>query len=205
MSENLQQLQQLAKNPEAVKWFDGLFRVARIEVTDTGEQFTVHSKGGTVEITEGFDGDKPNFIVPLASENIANLASFFADGTIGEHEEYRIVKFMLRPCLEAALAMPILQNSALRKIVKIETHWHEALLDPQGNEDDQLTIACVNEQWLVIPGYHGKPQRKVQITPSQALEFQRHVFAADEKNNLASWLELGRWYLGFRESITVAQ
>ena len=111
---------------------------------------------------------------------------------------------MLRPCLEAALAMPILQNQTFRKIVKVETHWHEALLDPQGIEDDQLTIACVNNQWLVIPGYHGQPQRRVAITPAQALDFQRHVFAADEQNRLATWLELGRWYLGFRDSITVA-
>lgn len=204
MSENLQQLQTLTQNPAAVKWFDGLFRVARIEVTDTGEQFTLRNTGGAFEVIQGFDDDKPNFIMPLESQNIRNLVGFFDDNAINEHEEYRIVKFMLKPCLEAALTMPILQNAAFRKIVKVETHWQEALLDPQGKEDEQLTVIWVNDQWLVIPGYHGKPQRKVAITSAQALEFQRRVFEADEQNRLSTWLELGRWYLGFREDITLA-
>jgi hypothetical protein len=50
----------------------------------------------------------------------------------------------------------ILQNSAFRKIVKVDTHWQEAILDPDGNEDEQLTVMCANDQWVIIPGYHGR-------------------------------------------------
>ena len=51
---------------------------------------------------------------PLAldgrSENVSNVVSYFSDDAIDPYEEYRIVKFMLRPCLKASLSMPILQR-----------------------------------------------------------------------------------------------
>lgn len=203
MGENLEQLQMLAQQPPAIEWFKGLFRLAHMEVTDTGERFTFVHHGDRVDVESGFQGNAPNFVVPLQSENIRNLTGFFADNAIGEYEQYRIVKFMLVPCLKAALAMPILQNGAFRKIVKVDTHWQEAILDPDGNEDEQLTVMCANDQWVIIPGYHGRPQRRLVMKPEQVLEFQRRVLEADEKNNLATWLDTGRWYLQWRETVSV--
>jgi hypothetical protein len=105
--------------------------------------------------------------------------------------------------LTAALAMPILQNEAFRKIVRVDTHWQEALLDPEGHEDEQLTVIHVNNQWLVVPGYHGKPQRRIVMRPEQALDFQRRVLKADEAGSLGGWLELGRWYARWRDEVSV--
>ena len=203
MSENLEQLQALAQQPSAVAWFRGLFRRAHMEVTDTGERFTFVQQGDGIQVESGFQGNDPNFVMPLHSENIRNLTAFFADNRIGEYEQYRIVKFMLVPCLTASLAMPILQNGAFRKIVKVDTHWQEAILDPDGNEDEQLTVMYANDQWVILPGYHGKPQRRLVMKPEQVLEFQRRVLEADDKNNIATWLETGRWYLQWRESVSV--
>lgn len=202
MSENLTCLQDLAARPSARKWFDGLFHRVHIRLTDTGEEFTVTQDGGEAQVEPGLQGD-PNFVIPLESQNLKNLASFFSDDEITPYEEYRIVKFMLKPCLEAGLALPILQNSAFRKVVKIDTHWQEALLDPEGNEDEQLTVVCVNNQWLIIPGYYGRPQRRLVMRPDQVLEYQRRVFAAAERNSLPTWLEVGKWYKGWRDEVSV--
>src|SRR5688500_14279538 len=92
-------LQQLAQKPAAVKWFKGLFDCAHVEITDTGEQVTVVQHGDSVEIREDFGSEKPNLVIPLQSENIRNLVGFFEDDEIGPYEQYRIVKFMTRPCL----------------------------------------------------------------------------------------------------------
>jgi hypothetical protein len=203
MSENFTYLQGLTQNKAAVEWFKGLFKRAHLELTDTGEKFTIVHRGDSVEVQEGFQGQDPNLIVPLESENIRRLATAFAEGSLDAQVQYRIVKFMLKPCLKAALVMPILNNKALLDIVKVDTHWQEALLDPQGNEDEQVTVLYVNKQWLVIPGYHGKPQRRLRLTPEQLLDFQRRVFEADESGKLAAWLSLAKWYVKWRDEITV--
>jgi hypothetical protein len=203
MSENLQLLTALAEKPSAVAWFKGLFTQAHVEIVDTGEHFTIVHHGDRAEVVLGFQAEKPNFVVPLESENIRRLSAAFADNVIDAQEQYRIVKFMLKPCLKASLEMPILRHASLQKIVKVDTHWQEALLDPQGNEDEQLTVIYVNHQWLVIPGYHGKPQRRLRLTPAQLLDFQRRVFEADQAGKLAGWVKLARWYVKWREEITV--
>ena len=203
MSENLQLLKAVAEKPSAVAWFKGLFTQAHVEITDTSERFTILHHGDRAEVMTGFRADRPNFVVPLQSDNVRRLSAAFADDVIDAQEQYRIVKFMLKPCLKASLDMPILRNKTLQKIVKVDTHWQEALLDPQGNEDEQVTIIFVNKQWLVIPGYHGKPQRRLRLTPEQLLDFQRRVFHADEANKLTTWVKLARWYVKWRDEITV--
>lgn len=203
MSSNQQQLEQLKESKAAVEWFKGLFSRVHLEITDTGEKFTILHHGDRVEVLPGFQAQKPNFVIPLESENINRLTTAFSKTGIGAQEEYRIVKFMLKPCLRAALEMPILNNPALLKIVKVDTHWQEALLDPQGNMDEQVTILYVNKQWLVIPGFYGIPKRRLVLTSSQLLDFQRRVLAADASGKISEWTKLARWYVSWREEITV--
>lgn len=203
MSENRSLLDALVAKPSAREWFQGLFNRIHLQMTDTGEQFTVARGESGFRVQPGFDGARPNFVAPLDTQNLRNLTSFFNDDHIDPNEEYRIVQFMLRPCLIAALAMPILQNPAFRKIVRVDTHWQEALLNPEGQEDEQLTIIHVNDQWLVLPGYHGRPQRRLVLRPEHALDFQRRVLAAEEQGNLGSWLDLGRWYARWRDEVSV--
>lgn len=203
MNSNQQQLEQLKENKSVVEWFKGLFSQVHLEITDTGEKFTILHQGDHVKIIPGFQAKKPNFVIPLESENINRLTAAFSGSGIGAQEEYRIVKFMLKPCLRAALEMPILNNPALLKIVKVDTHWQEALLDPQGNLDEQVTIVYVNKQWLVIPGFHGIPKRRLVLTPNQLLDFQRRVLAADASGKISEWTKLARWYVKWREEISV--
>ena len=203
MSQNSELLQALVQKQAAVDWFKGLFKLANLEITDTGEKFSIVHDGEHAQITEGFSSRKPNFVIPLQSENIQRLSATFADKAVTDFEEYRIVKFMLKPCLRAALTMPILKNKAVLQVAKVDTHWQEALLDPQGNEDEQVTIIFVNDQWLVIPGYHGVPQRRLLLKPAQLLEFQRRLMQADESGAVADWVQMARWYVKWRDEITV--
>jgi hypothetical protein len=203
MSSNQEQLEQLKENKSVVEWFRGLFSQVHLEITDTGEKFTILHHGDRVEIRPGFQAKKPNFVIPLESENIDRLTTAFSKNGIDAQEEYRIVKFMLKPCLRAALEMPILNSPGLLKIVKVDTHWQEALLDPQGNMDEQVTIVYVNKQWLVIPGFYGIPKRRLVLTSSQLLDFQRRVLAADASGKISEWTKLARWYVKWREEISV--
>jgi hypothetical protein len=203
MTQNLDYLQELVKKPEAVNWFKGLFKQVHLEIADTGEKFTITHSGDHAEVLAGFQGDHPNFVVPLQSGNIQRLSAAFTGHEPTDFERYRIVKFMLKPCLQPLLTMPVLSNKAVVQVLKIETHWQEALLDPDGREDEQLTVVYVNNQWLVIPGYHGTPQRRMVFKPDQVLEFIRRVFEADSSGNINSWVNLATWYVKWREEITV--
>jgi hypothetical protein len=203
MSANQQYLEQLAKKRSAVEWFKGLFTQVHLEITDTGEKFTILHHGDRAEVESGFHSRKPNFVIPLTSESVEGLVHAFSDDTIDAQEQYRIVKFMLKPCLRAALQMPVLNNPTLNAIVKVDNHWQEALLDPQGQIDEPVTIIYVNKQWLVIDGFHGKPKRRLLMTPDQLLDFQRRVLAADASGKLSEWTKLARWYVKWREDMTV--
>jgi hypothetical protein len=203
VSETLRQIQTLAERPAAVEWFRGLFQRTQIMMTDTGERVTVVHHGDRVEVRPGVEGEDLNFVVPLEAGNIGNLIGYFADDRVDEYEQYRIVKFMLRPCLEAALQMQILKNDAIRKVLKLDTHWQECILDPEGNEDERLTAVHVNNQWLVLPGYHGKPQRRLVMKPGQVLDYQRRVFETDARGSVPAWVDLARWYVKWRDEVSV--
>lgn len=202
MSTNLAQLQALVNEPAARSFFKGLFARARLALTDTGERFTVHQDGDGVRVVEGFDGPDANLVVPLASQNLANLRAIFADRQVTGDEAYRIVRFMLRPCLEASLQMPILRNERLLRILGVED-WQQALLDPQGREDVQLTVHREDGRWAVSEGYVGSPRRRLRLTAEQMLDFQRRLFQADEDNSITGWLALAGWYVTWRNQLTV--
>jgi hypothetical protein len=204
VSKNFEYLQSVAQRPSAVEWFRGVVKRAHLNVLDTREQFTIEHKGDKLEVHEGLKDKKTNVIIPLQSENLEWLAGAFSDDKIDAEEEYRIVKYLLEPCLKAALEMPILKNPAFNRILRVDHHWQEALLDPEGKPDVELTILYVNKQWLVIHGFHGKPQRRLVITAPQFIDFQKRVFAADASGNLAEWLKLAQWYVKWRDSISVS-
>jgi hypothetical protein len=203
MSENLRQLQTLAAAPAAVAWFSDLFADACLEVTDTGERFTVRHHGDHGEVIAGFVRPEPNLVIALTSANVATLTAMFADAVIGPQEEYRIVRFMVRPCLEAALKMPILNHDMLLKILRVDDSWQQALVDPNGAEDVQLTIQKTGGQWTVSEGYHGTPRRRLRLTAPQMLDFQRRLFKAESAGDIGAWVALAKWYVAWRDKVTV--
>lgn len=203
MSTHLATLQALVQEPAARAFFAGLFARAHLTLTDTGERFTVRQDGDAVTVVEGFDGDEPNLVVALADQNLANLSAIFGDREVTSDEAYRIVRFMVRPCLEAALRMPILNHERLLGLLRVDDCWQQALLDPEGREDLALTVEKVEGRWTVREGYHGRPSRRLRLTAEQMLDFQRRLFKADEENSIAAWLQLAGWYIAWRDRLTV--
>jgi hypothetical protein len=90
MSDNLRYLQELVQKKSAVDWFKGLFKQAHMEITDTGEKFTIIHRGDSAEVLVGFKAENPNFVIPLHSENIQRLSAAFSSDKPTEQEEYRI-------------------------------------------------------------------------------------------------------------------
>jgi hypothetical protein len=142
-------------------------------------------------------------VVPLSSEHLAKLRAIFSDRQVTADETYVIVRFMLRPCLEAALKMPILQHDRLLSIVRVDNIWQQTLVDPQGNEDVRLTIQKNDGRWTVTEGHHGNPRRRLRLNAEQMLDFQRRLFKADSENSMSAWLGLARWYVTWRDQLTV--
>lgn len=223
MIENLMLLQQLAQKPSVRAWFIEAFSLVRLKVTDTGEEFTILNRDPDVEVINGFRppekgrkgllgllGLNPSdlyteqFIIPLQSQNIRNLVTVFSDDVVDIEEEYRIVSFLVQPLLTAALSMPLMRRPAMLRFFRIYPFWQQALLDPQGNETQQLTVIFTYKQWLLIPGYHGKPRRRYLLTPEKILELQRQSHKAEKQNTLSGWLAGLGWFWKWRDSITVS-
>lgn len=203
MSPNHARLQALVDEPAARAFFKGLFARAHLELSDSGERFTVTQSDDAVRVSEGFDGEAPNLVVSLAGQNLVNLGAIFADRQVSGDETYRIVRFMVRPCLEAALKMPILNHETLLGFLRVDDCWQQALLDPQGNEDLRLTVQKVDGAWTVREGFHGNPRRRLRLTAEQMLDFQRRLFKADEEGGVTAWLSLAGWYATWRDQLTV--
>lgn len=202
-SPNRAQLDALVDTPGVRAFFTDLFARAQLELTDTGERFTILQQGDAMRVVEGFDDAEANLVIPLESQHLANLRGYFADGEADETERYAIVRFLLRPCLMAALKMPILQHEMLLSILKVDDVWQQALLDPSGQEDLCLTIQKEGGEWAVAEGFHGQPRRRMRLTAEQMLDFQRRLFKADSEGGIAAWLSLAKWYLQWRDRLSV--
>jgi hypothetical protein len=90
----------------------------------------------------------------------------------------------------------------LLSTLRLDTMWHQCLLDPQGNETQQSTVQLVGNTWEVLPGYHGTPQRKKTLTPEKLLEFQRRVHKAEDEDTLNGWFALLDWYRQWLDSVS---
>lgn len=218
MSENLAILQGLTGDPVARMWFQQVLTYLRVRVSDTNEEFTVISRGDTVEVTPGFippDRRKllygffdpgewyaTQFIVTVKSENVRNFASFFEDKEVGVDELFRIMSFLMPVLLKATLEMPAMRNKALIAMLGLDTVWHQCLLDPQGNETQPATVELVGDRWEITPGYQGTPQRKKVLTPEKLLEFQRRVHEAEDTDTLQGWFGLLDWYRKWLDSVS---
>jgi hypothetical protein len=218
-SENLEILRGLTRNPSARAWFEQVLTYLRVRVSDTGEEFTVISRGSDVEVLPGFvppDRRKllyglfdpgewyaKQFIITVSSQNVRNFASFFEDTTVSQEELFRIMSFLMPVLLKATLEMPAMRNKALIAMLGLDTMWHQCLLDPQGNETQPATVHLVGNRWEIQQGYHGTPQRKKVLTPEKLLEFQQRVHKAEDEDTLNGWFALLDWYRKWLASVSV--
>ena len=219
MSENLTILEGLTQNAAARQWFVQVLSYLRVQVSDTGEEFTVMADGDKVEISTGFvpparrklllgmfdpgEWYAKQFVITVESQNVRNFASFFEEGDVTQEELFRIMSFLMPVLLKATLEMSAMRNRALVAMLGLDTMWHQCLLDPQGNETQQSTVQLVGSSWEILPGYHGTPQRKKVLTPEKLLEFQRRVHEAEVEDTVGGWFALLDWYRKWLTSVSV--
>lgn len=189
----------IVQTPEIVRYFQGVFTKVGITVAESGEQFTVTHHGDRVSFAPGIDADV-EFMVPLRLENVTNLVSHAHDGRFEPEESWRIIQVLFTPLTQSALNSPRVRRNWLRALAGVETLIHVHLLRPSGGDAACHTLAFAGDQWLVIPGLHGRPKRVYQLTPDQALEFQRQLYKALKTDTISGWSKFSSWYRTWRET-----
>jgi hypothetical protein len=199
----LQTWAQIAQTPEVVSYFSGLFRRAGVRVAETGEEFTVSHTGSAFELNPGIT-PPVDFIVPLRMENVQNLVAHTQDGQIDPLESWRIVQVLFTPMTEATLRTPIFTHEALLLLAGVEAVTHVYLLSPSGEEAAQHTLSFAAGSWQILPGLHGQAKRIYRLTPDQAINYQRRVFAAIQQDSALGWWQFALWYRAWRQQVSVA-
>lgn len=187
----------IGQTPELVGYFQGIFTKAGVTVEETGETFTVTHHGDQVSFAPGL-ADDVEFVVPVHLENVTRLAAHAHDGAFNAEESWRIVQVLFTPVTRAALQSPLVRRNWVRWLAGVETLIHVHLIHPSGEERVSHTLAFAGNQWLVLPGLHGTPQRTYRLTPPQALDFQRQLYHALKTNTFGGWWRFASWYRQWR-------
>jgi len=192
----------IPQTPDVVAFFKGIFDVIGVTIEETGEQLTIGIEEDRIRIEEGLPLN-PDFTVPLAWENVENMASHAKDGEIDPREAWRIVSVLFTSLTKATLRNPIMSNNLLRIFSGVEDLAHVHLVSPDGQEVNSHSLIYVKGEWLVISGIHGKPKRTFRMTAEQSIEYQRRVFSAIKKNTVRGWASFSTWYRKWRKTVSV--
>ncbi len=193
---------ELLDKRELAVYFSGIFDDMGFIIEETGEQFTVSHKGEHFTIKEGVKFDSVDYVVRLKLENIENMQKHGADNKIDEHESFRIMSVLFTPLTEASLTNPTLSKPWLRKMSGIENHIHINLLGPEKADTVSHTLIYLNKKWLVIPGTYGAAKRVFNLSPQEAIDYQRSVFVALKKDSMKEWKKFKKWYIKWREGVS---
>ena len=189
----------ILQTPELTDYFLGVFNHLGIEVEETGERFTIHHQGRRFAFEEGINEGSVDFIVPVKIRNINNMVAHAEDGVVSPDESWRILDVLFTPLTRVTLQTPVLSINWRRKLAGVEDLTHVYLINPSGGEASKHTLIYVKGQWLVLRGIHGKPRRTYRMSPEQALEYQRKIFSAMQKNTLWAWWKFSRFYRKWRK------
>ena len=191
----------IVQTEQLVEFFTGLFDVIGITIEETGEELTARIEEDRIHIDPGLP-ENYDFLVPLKLENVHNMVSHAADGTLDEFEVWQIVAVLFTPLTRATLTNPVMSRNLLRKLAGIEDLVHVQLIGPEAENVANHTLIFVSNQWLVFEGLHGKPQRKYIMTGDDCITYQKQVFKAMKADNFLTWVKFGRWYTKWRDSVS---
>ena len=192
----------LTDKQEVVSYFSGMFNSLGIKIAETGETLTILHTGNKVEIVKGADSAKCDYYVVLHTDNVERMQQHGADGKIDENESFMIMAALFTPFTTNALSNPILSDEKKMKMGKIENHIVVNLYSPDRQKKVSHTLIYINSKWVVIAGVHGTPKRIFNLTPEQAIEYQRKTFAAQKVNTMAEWKKYGEWYANWRKTVS---
>lgn len=193
----------LLDKPELANYFTGIFNKMGFIIEETNEQFTVIHEGDHFSISEGVKEESVDYVVTLKLENIDNMLKHGADSKIDEYESFRIMSVLFTPLTEASLTNPTLSKPLMRKMSGIDNHIHVNLISPDKNDTISHTLIYLNKEWMVIPGTYGNAKRTFNLNQQDAVDYQRKVFVALQKNSMKGWKEFKKWYMKWREGVSV--
>lgn len=194
----------LLSKSELADYFSGIFNDMGFIIEETGEKFTVTHEKDHFSIKEGVVEDSVDYVVNLKLENITNMLKHGGDSNIDEYESFKIMSVLFTPLTEASLTNPTMTKPMLRKMSGIENHIHINLIAPGNADTVSHTLIYLNKNWMVIPGIHGEARRTFNLTPQNAVDYQRKVFIALNTNTMKGWKEFKKWYIDWREGVSVA-
>lgn len=187
-------MRKLVANPAVVERFRKMFKTALVEIQDFDSlTFTVKivqadsgsagSGPATAEYSLGTDASaKPDLLLPLRKQNLANLLAIFADSVVSDEEAYRIHRAVFGHTLQSLFQVPALYDPKVAKHLGLPNFIHMTLKNENGYEfmgsrkEATVTIVNVDGQWLVAQGVQGDPDVKWAVTPAQLADFTKLVF-----------------------------
>lgn len=196
------QWNQLLDKEKLADYFNGIFNQLGIQIAETGEKFTVVHQGNHFDIHDGVNKDSVDYYVTLSLENVKNMRGHGADSEIDAGESYAIMSVLFTPLTRVSLDAPLLNRPLMRKLSGIEDHIHVHLISDK-NDTTSHTLLFMNKNWLVVPGAHGDAKRTFYLSPKEAINYQRQVFKALQKDTMKSWRKFRKWYLKWRPEVSV--
>ena len=200
---SLESWENILQTPELVEYFKGIFNSLGVIVEETNEKFTINHTGNSFEFEMGINEEKVDFVVPAKLQNIQNMIAHSQDGKISLEESWRIMDVLFTPLTRVTLQTPVLSINWRRKLAGVEDLTHVYLINPTGGEASKHTLIYVKGQWLVLKGTHGKPRRTYRMNPEQAIEYQREIFAAMQKDTFWAWWKFASYYKKWRKACSV--
>ncbi|SUZ95938.1 uncharacterized protein METZ01_LOCUS48792 [marine metagenome] len=200
---SLESWENILQTPELVEYFKGIFNSLGVIVEETNEKFTINHTGNSFEFEMGINEEKVDFVVPAKLQNIQNMIAHSQDGKISLEESWRIMDVLFTPLTRVTLQTPVLSINWRRKLAGVEDLTHVYLINPTGGEASKHTLIYVKGQWLVLKGTHGKPRRTYRMNPEQAIEYQREIFAAMQKDTFWAWWKFASYYKKWRKTCSV--
>ncbi len=203
LSPSMEQWQSLLNKPGLADYFSDVFLNLGLVVEDTDEQFTVHHKGDHFALSSGLTENEVDYVVNVNAQNIANMLDHGKEGNINDDESFEILSVMFTPLTQSSLDAPMLSKPLMQKLAGIENHIHVYLMNETSTKSTAHTLIFINKKWTVIEGIHGDAKRVFKMNPSQALEYQKHMFRAIQADKAKEWRKFKKWYKQWRTEVSV--
>ena len=199
----------LDPKPEIVQMFAGLFDRVTVRVIDTGERVACVHHGDRIEFTRAGGDDSAGLAVDIYAYQAERLADRIVRGTIDPLERFRIARALMaarQTGSNSLLRNPLMSTSKLRKVISGKNLIQVQLTSPDPKEegDAHFSWIHVDGEWVVVPGFHGTPQRMFRLRVDDALELQRQLFKAMSRGRLTDWVRTAQWYVAWRKKVEIS-
>lgn len=214
MATILKMFQDAQQYPAIVDFFSLLFEKAGIRVVDTGEEFSCYHRGTHIDFELHLDETSVDYVLDLNIVQVQQFLQLVDSREIDETRRYKIfhtlfafaIDASVNPfhCLKAATSSsPLLSNSLLRRLFRMDNVVHVYLISPiKGECDVGHTLMFVSKEWSISSGIHGNPGRVFRLTVEEALDFHKRVFDAIKIDSRIGWMKFTRWYLTWRRLVS---